>query len=117
VHSIPQPTYEKPQPVTGMTSTGLSRRRVAATTNHDTPDGGGDPSPSSKRVSLDATPTGHAGSALEGGSKIAFDPRDVERDKEELKVGGKMPRLTLMEEVLLLGIKDKQVPLQIPTLN
>jgi len=61
---------------------------------------------------MDVPTTGsnaHAGSAFEGGSKVAFDPRDLERDKEDMKVGGKMPKLTLMEEVLLLGIKDKQV--------
>lgn len=52
----------------------------------------------------------HAGSAFEGGSKIAFDPRDLQQDAgEEARIGGKMPRLTIMEEVLLLGIKDKQV--------
>lgn len=28
---------------------------------------------------------------------------------EEEGKGGKMPRLTIMEEVLLLGLKDKQV--------
>jgi Golgi phosphoprotein 3 len=51
----------------------------------------------------------HAGSAFEGGNKIAFDPRDLQQDaSEEAKTGGKMPRLTIMEEVLLLGIKDKQ---------
>ncbi|KAF9056994.1 GPP34-domain-containing protein [Panaeolus papilionaceus] len=51
----------------------------------------------------------HAGSAFEGGSKIAFDPRDLQLDAtEEARIGGKMPRLTIMEEVLLLGIKDKQ---------
>ncbi|KAF8812097.1 GPP34-domain-containing protein [Phlegmacium glaucopus] len=51
----------------------------------------------------------HAGSAFEGGNKIAFDPRDIQQDaNEEAKTGGKMPRLTIMEEVLLLGIKDKQ---------
>ena len=52
----------------------------------------------------------HAGSAFEGGNKIAFDPRDLQQDaSEEARTGGKMPRLTIMEEVLLLGIKDKQV--------
>jgi len=51
----------------------------------------------------------HAGSAFEGGNKIAFDPRDLQQDaSEEARTGGKMPRLTIMEEVLLLGIKDKQ---------
>jgi Golgi phosphoprotein 3 len=28
---------------------------------------------------------------------------------DEARLGGKMPRLTIMEEVLLLGLKDKQV--------
>jgi len=51
----------------------------------------------------------HAGSAFEGGSKIAFDPRDLERDNEDQRQGGRAPRLTIMEEVLLLGLKDKQV--------
>jgi golgi phosphoprotein 3 len=37
--------------------------------------------------------------------RIAFDPRDMEEGEERLK----FPKLTLMEEVLLLGLKDKQV--------
>ena len=36
--------------------------------------------------------------------KIAFDARDLESEEELV-----MPKLTLMEEVLLLGLKDKQV--------
>lgn len=36
--------------------------------------------------------------------KIAFDARDMENGEEKV-----MPKLTLMEEVLLLGLKDKQV--------
>jgi Golgi phosphoprotein 3 len=52
----------------------------------------------------------HAGSAFEGGRKIAYDPRDLNYDaSEEAKIGGKAPKLTIMEEVLLLGLKDKQV--------
>lgn len=39
------------------------------------------------------------------GHKIAFDPRDISESAER----SKQPRLTLMEEVLLLGLKDKQV--------
>lgn len=39
------------------------------------------------------------------GSKVAYDPRDFQDDAES----NKMPRLTLMEEVLLLGLKDKAV--------
>ena len=45
---------------------------------------------------------------MEGRGKIAFDPRDYENGS----MGGereRMPRLTVMEEVLLLGLKDKQV--------
>lgn len=34
--------------------------------------------------------------------KIAHDPRDIDESKST-------PKLTLMEEVLLLGLKDKQV--------
>ncbi|WVQ75846.1 hypothetical protein IAR50_005479 [Cryptococcus sp. DSM 104548] len=37
------------------------------------------------------------------GHKIAYDPRDFENVDEK----DQMPRLTLMEEVLLLGLKDK----------
>src|SRR5258708_6426287 len=55
--------------------------------------------------------TSHGGSAFAGGNKIAFDPRDLERDEEESKAGGKVPHLTLMEEVLLLGLKDHQASL------
>ncbi|KAJ7755241.1 Golgi phosphoprotein 3-domain-containing protein [Mycena metata] len=48
----------------------------------------------------------HAGSAFAGGARIAYDPRDfILSSTESSKIGG---RLTLMEEVLLLGIKDKQ---------
>ena len=39
------------------------------------------------------------------GHKIAFDPRDLQ-DREERN---KQPKLTLMEEILLMGLKDKQV--------
>jgi len=39
------------------------------------------------------------------GHKIAYDPRDISESEERIK----QPKLTLMEEVLLLGLKDKQV--------
>lgn len=39
------------------------------------------------------------------GHKIAFDPRDISESAER----NKQPKLTLMEEVLLMGLKDKQV--------
>lgn len=44
------------------------------------------------------------GSGSSGGHKIAFDQRDMESGEEAI-----MPKLTIMEEVLLLGLKDKQV--------
>ncbi|OBT54794.1 hypothetical protein VE04_04126 [Pseudogymnoascus sp. 24MN13] len=40
----------------------------------------------------------------ENGHKIAFDPRDMNESAER----SKQPKLTMMEEVLLLGLKDKQ---------
>lgn len=43
----------------------------------------------------------------ENGHKIAYDPRDISESAER----SKQPKLTMMEEVLLLGLKDKQVRL------
>lgn len=40
----------------------------------------------------------------ENGHKIAFDPRDISESAER----SKQPKLTLMDEVVLLGLKDKQ---------
>ncbi|KAI4205302.1 MAG: hypothetical protein LQ350_000625 [Teloschistes chrysophthalmus] len=40
----------------------------------------------------------------ENGHKIAFDPRDISESAER----SKQPKLTLMEEILLIGLKDKQ---------
>jgi len=101
-----------------MTSNGgLSRRRVPAGGSSSTLKGADDegsqtsPSVTSNGGSGTSSPTpipSHAGSAFEGGSKVAFDPRDIERDNEDQKQGGRIPRLTLVEEVLLLGLKDKQ---------
>jgi len=97
-------------------SGGLSRRRVGggATSSNDDDDDGAQRGSHSVLGSKSDTSTSanhhHAGSAFQGGSKIAFDPRDLQQDaSEEARIGGKMPRLTIMEEVLLLGIKDKQV--------
>lgn len=39
--------------------------------------------------------------------KVAYDPRDIDESKST-------PKLTLMEEVLLLGLKDKQVSMYRP---
>ncbi|KAL2315184.1 Phosphoprotein 3 family protein [Schizosaccharomyces pombe] len=74
-------------------SGGLSRRRVAAASSDEE-------RPEMRSVS-------HSKSHLEGyddDHKIAFDPKDLEQGAEREK----QPRLTLMEEVLLLGLKDKQ---------
>jgi hypothetical protein len=87
---------------------GLSRRRVAgasSSNSDDTPNPGSLPNGSSPNGTI-AT---HAGSAFEGGSKIAYDPRDLDQVQEDSRYGGRMPRLTIMEEVLLLGLKDKHV--------
>ncbi|KAH9477289.1 Vacuolar protein sorting-associated protein 74 [Psilocybe cubensis] len=104
-------------------SGGLSRRRVggggassSSTMYNDVDDDNGTNGMSRRGSSMSngqgngaSAPVQHAGSAFEGGSKIAFDPRDLQQDaSEEARIGGKMPRLTIMEEVLLLGIKDKQ---------
>lgn len=93
-----------------MSSGGLTRRRGGTTAN--TSDDTDPTSPSlgsSTNGSLSDAPgaRAHAGSALEGGAKIAYDPRDLEDDGS--REGGRPPRLTIMEEVLLLGLKDKQV--------
>ncbi|KAG8985456.1 hypothetical protein FRB94_004860 [Tulasnella sp. JGI-2019a] len=88
-----------------MASSGLQRRRV----NNATSDGNGPTSPPPTTSTLSNAEGssgggGRAGTAMEGGGKVAFDPRDLETDGESLK----MPRLTLMEEVLLLGLNDRQ---------
>ncbi|KAL9715567.1 hypothetical protein Ac2012v2_000008 [Leucoagaricus gongylophorus] len=69
---------------------GLSRRRVAVVDSSSS-------SSSSPPPSLAL----HAGSAFERGTRVACDPRDTVAE-------GKMPKLTIMEQVLLLGLKDKQ---------
>lgn len=108
-------------------SGGLSRRRVggggastSSSTYNDADDDDNNNTMSRRGSSITNNGQGglgnggHAGSAFEGGSKIAFDPRDLQQDAgEEARIGGKMPRLTIMEEVLLLGIKDKQVSAQL----
>lgn len=91
---------------------GLTRRRGAATgSNADGNDN------ESGRVSSPIPKTGQPGDSRasetsytggENGHKIAFDPRDISESEER----SKQPKLTLMEEVLLLGLKDKQVRLE-----
>ncbi|AFR97410.2 golgi phosphoprotein 3 [Cryptococcus neoformans C23] len=88
-------------------SQGLTRRRTGASPavgasssgqveSPTFPSGSTIPRPGS---SVDSAASG----AYEGRAKIAYDPRDFENGNEKETV----PRLTLMEEVLLLGLKDK----------
>lgn len=54
-----------------------------------------------------------SGGALEGRGKIAFDPRDFQDGGESMTV----PKLTLLEEILLLGLKDNQVSQSISVMS
>ena len=87
-------------------SGGLTRRRGGGgSTNDDTED--------TDRVASSASKGGHSHDRSpetsytggENGHKIAFDPRDIIESEER----NKQPKLTLMEEILLMGLKDKQV--------
>jgi Golgi phosphoprotein 3 len=91
---------------------GLTRRRAGNAGSPTT--GSSDQLPSSSNPSSSSAPRASndrsgvvpSGSSVDGrGQKIAYDPRDFQDDAES----NKMPRLTLMEEVLLLGLKDKAV--------
>ncbi|KAG1726027.1 Golgi phosphoprotein 3-domain-containing protein [Suillus paluster] len=86
---------------------GLSRRRVGGASSSSTSDDAPSPGWTPNGPSPNGTVATHAGSAFEGGSKVAFDPRDLDQVEEDSRNGGRMPRLTIMEEVLLLGLKDK----------
>lgn len=85
-------------------SSGLTRRRGGAG-----PAGNGEDeisrvsSPAPKRSDDNRAPeTSYEKS--ENGHKIAFDPRDLSESVER----SKQPKLTLMEEIILMGLKDKQ---------
>ncbi|PWZ00270.1 putative VPS74-protein [Testicularia cyperi] len=69
---------------------------------------GGSPIPSSSRSGAPFGTRSATGSVTtydeSTGHKVAYDPRDLNDEKEM----GENPRLTLMEEILLLGLKDKQ---------
>ena len=93
-----------------MASTGgvVRRRGAGAGTSNSPPEDENDASRVSSPVpkNYDKAPeTSYTGG--ENGHKIAFDPRDMQESEER----NKQPKLTLMEEVLLLGLKDKQVDL------
>jgi hypothetical protein len=114
-----------PTPSTMSAQGGLQRRRVAAAStssngfvdpDEDRPTG---PSPTSttstSNVYADGAREGrvaHAGTAMEGGSKVAYDPRDLVGAGTDGSDDSKVPKLTLLEDVLLLGIKDRAVSFQ-----
>lgn len=81
---------------------GLTRRRGPTT-----PGAAHEPNPPPATVSRKpAAPIAGGGGgsgAVEGRAKVAYDPKDFEGEVEQV------PRLTIMEEVLLLGLKDKAV--------
>ncbi len=83
-------------------SSGLTRRRAGGGANADDENGIGR-SNSSSNIKDSAPETSFEQG--ENGHKIAFDPRDMTESAER----SKQPKLTMMEEVLLLGLKDKQV--------
>jgi Golgi phosphoprotein 3 len=87
---------------------GLTRRRGAAQAATDGDDNTSgrvaSPGPKSTPSYNDRSPETSYSSG-ENGHKIAFDPRDISESEER----SKQPKLTLMEEILLLGLKDKQV--------
>lgn len=88
-----------------MSSSGLTRRRGAGGGSNEAGEGASTPGRThSSNNFKDAAPETSYENG-ENGHKIAFDPRDISESAER----SKQPKLTLMEEVLLLGLKDKQV--------
>ncbi|KAL8657561.1 MAG: hypothetical protein Q9226_001798 [Calogaya cf. arnoldii] len=86
---------------------GLTRRRGggggASTGEDDDTSRVASPAPKNTSSNESRAPeTSYTGG--ENGHKIAFDPRDINESAER----SKQPKLTLMEEVLLMGLKDKQ---------
>jgi|TARA_R110002003_G_scaffold104_40_gene8537 hypothetical protein len=85
-------------------SSGLTRRRGGGGGAGNGEDEGSRVSSPAPKRNDDRTPeTGYENS--ENGHKIAFDPRDMSESAER----SKQPKLTLMEEIILMGLKDKQV--------
>ena len=85
---------------------GLTRRRgggAGSSTVEDDAAAGRSGSPAPRGLSDKTPETSYTSS--ENGHKIAFDPRDISESRER----SKQPKLTLMEETLLMGLKDKQV--------
>jgi Golgi phosphoprotein 3 len=86
-------------------ASGLTRRRgagAASSSNTEEQNGSRVSSPGPRSPPLRSDTIGYENS--ENGHKIAFDPQDISESAERFK----QPKLTLMEEVLLMGLKDKQ---------
>lgn len=84
---------------------GLTRRRGAGGASTENEDGrisSPVPKPSTSTSDSRNPETGYESGS--NGHKIAFDPRDISENAER----SKQPKLTLMEEILLMGLKDKQ---------
>ncbi|KAK4701900.1 golgi phosphoprotein 3, partial [Phenoliferia sp. Uapishka_3] len=94
-----------------MSTAGLSRRRGGASqVGTNGASGGAGPSTSSPTTSTPGNPTSSRSNTplpptaqAPPAHRVAYDERDMETGEERV-----MPKLTLMEEVLLLGLKDKQ---------
>lgn len=88
------------------TTSGLTRRRGGGAAGEGDGNGLGPGSRTNSSINV-RDPAGPETSyeSGENGHRIAFDPRDISESAER----SKQPKLTLMEEVLLLGLKDKQV--------
>ncbi|KAF3939233.1 hypothetical protein ABW19_dt0201002 [Dactylella cylindrospora] len=94
-----------------MASSGLRKRGAGGGGGSSNLNSNGDTTPTFESSSS-SKPLGSPGEGAtansytseNGGHIIAYDPRDISESKER----SKQPKLTLMEEVLLLGLKDKQ---------
>lgn len=95
-----------------MSSSGLTRRRGAGGGGIASTEGEASNAASRTNSSHNVRDSGPETSYenSENGHKIAFDPRDISESAER----SKQPKLTMMEEVLLLGLKDKQVRRKCP---
>lgn len=102
-------------PIPMSASSGLQRRRAPGSESHKTKVYDSDeeeykPSDSSQSRSRNEVLEKNSGSGsiaavdIKSGHRYAYDPRDLNDEQEILT----HPRLNMMEEVLLLGLKDRQ---------
>ncbi len=86
-------------------SAGLTRRRGGGGGAGNGEDEGSRVSSPAPRRNEERSAPETSYESSENGHKIAFDPRDISESAER----SKQPKLTLMEEIILMGLKDKQV--------